>query len=145
MSEKKPTAPASYEIDDAGKVTRTVEGKMPEIIANYENGVLTYPTRAQYKYNAAVVRFLKWEEYKIEAVNVAGETLQTQGPEITEQPEPVVGNLASEPSVPAPAVSDPEPAKTARDGDKTPAWMAWKKRTDPEGFAKQFAKRKFTL
>lgn len=145
MSEKKPTAPASYEIDDAGKVTRTVEGKLPEIIASYENGVLTYPTRAQYKYNAAVVRFLKGEEYVIQSVGVAGEdTVAVVGhPDL--DVAPVVGNSASEPVVPAPVVTDPEPKQTARDGDKTPAWMAWKKRNDPEGFAKQFAKRKFTL
>ena len=35
--------------------------------------------------------------------------------------------------------TDPEPPKSARYGDRTPAWAAWLQRTNPTDYAQRFA------
>ena len=76
------------------------------------------------------------------------EHFQFPDPKPPEPPVPDVvigGSEDDEPAMePIPEVPiDPnaEPPQDAKLGDKTPAWMAWLKRTNPTAFAERFAGR----
>lgn len=111
-----PEAPAvklkpKYKLDDAGVLTRCV-GEQSQPIAVYRDGVVTIIS-GYVEYKQTAMKAFERMGYKVKSVVVAS---------AADAPAEVI-------------VPEVEPATEAHLGERTPAWLAWLKKTDPKRHA----------